>query len=247
VWAVGHPALSFEGRVLAAVLAVGPGAVASARSAAQLWRVDPIGARTVEVLAPHRHRPLDAALVHSTRFLPEIDRRRIGAVPVTSPTRTLVELADVIDLMRLVRAMHEFRFRRLLSIPELRRAERRHRHRRGHPVLVQAIRLHLDGSQGSNSSNEIRFLRMLLARGIPEPLMNVLVFANGGKHVVDFVWMDRKLCVELDDGSHDLPAARRRDPVRNRDLKIAGYDLLRVPTDHMDHGADRIADLFELR
>src|SRR5215208_5790860 len=43
VYAVGHPNIGNEGRWMAAVLACGDGAVLSHRSAAQHWRILPLG------------------------------------------------------------------------------------------------------------------------------------------------------------------------------------------------------------
>lgn len=241
VWAVGHDALSFTSRVHAAVLTIGAGAVASARSAVYLHGVDLMTARTVEVLAPRRHRHLQGVVVHSSRVLTARDTAAAQGVPVTRPARTIVDLADVLEETPLVRMIHEFRVRKLITVRELRDQARRHRHRRGHPSLVRAIERHLAGDRGSVRSNELRFRQLLQARGVPDPLMNVLVVTPGGRYVVDFVWPGLRYCVELDDGTHDLPYARRTDRVRSTDLVAAGYRLLRVPIEWMEEGADRVA------
>lgn len=241
LWAVGHDALSFTARIHAAVLSIGEDAVASARSAVYLHGIDLMTARTVEVLAPRRHRQLDGVVVHSSRFLPARDVTTAQGVPTTRPTRTIVDLADVIDETPLVRMIHEFRVRRLTTVRELRAAARRHRHRRGHPTLVRATDRHVAGDRGSVRSNELRFRRMLLERGVPEPLMDVLVLTPGGRYVVDYVWPGHRYCVELDDGTHDLPYARRHDGQRVRDLTAAGYRVRRVPTYWMEEGADAVA------
>src|SRR4051794_26434919 len=59
VYAVGRPALTREGRWMAAVLACGPGAMLSHRSAAALWGIGEEGGAievTVRTVSPRRRR-----------------------------------------------------------------------------------------------------------------------------------------------------------------------------------------------
>jgi very-short-patch-repair endonuclease len=245
-WAVGHPGISYEGRVMAAVLASGPGAAASARCAAHLMRIDPLGSQTVEVVTPHRHRPLDGVVGHSSRFLPRSNLTTFNRIPITTSTRTFVDLADVVDPLRLVRCMHEARFRGLFDLRAVRRGERRHQHRRGHPVLVRALELHLKGSQGSASNAELRFVRRLVARGIPEPLVGIKVNGSNDRYSLDCWWPDLQLNAELDDHTHDRPANRKRDKERDADLRAVGIEIIRVHEDWIDPGIERVAARFGL-
>jgi very-short-patch-repair endonuclease len=60
--------------------------------------------------------------------------------------------------------------------------------------------------------------------GVPEPLVNT--------HVedieVDFHWPDLKLVLEIDGDGHGRPSTRREDALKERILRAAGYEVLRV-------------------
>ena len=82
VYAVGRRALSREGQWLAAVLACGPGAFLSHRSAAHLWGVTPHEARPIDVairVRSGRRRP--GIKIHCRPSLPEADITRRNGIP----------------------------------------------------------------------------------------------------------------------------------------------------------------------
>ena len=94
VYAVGHMALSSEGRWLAAVLACGEGAVLSHRSAAGLWRLLPPVVRPVDVSVPGgggRRKRGQIRLHRRPSLLPADVTRRLS-IPVTTPAQTLADL-----------------------------------------------------------------------------------------------------------------------------------------------------------
>ena len=88
---------------MAAVLASGTDAVLSHRSAAALWRIVPRWPSTVEVTAPTKHR-LKGIHIHRS---PNADATTHYGIPVTTPARTLVDLADVLNSKQLTRALNE--------------------------------------------------------------------------------------------------------------------------------------------
>jgi len=100
VYAVGHTRLSFEGRCMAAVLALGEGAAVSHRSAAALWgmlraRDGPIEI-TVQGDAGRDKR--NGIRVHrSTSLIAGVTTRRQG-IALTKPRRTLRDLHRTVPL-----------------------------------------------------------------------------------------------------------------------------------------------------
>lgn len=101
VYAVGHTALRDEGRWLAAVLACGPGAVLSHHSAARLWGMwlrDEDRRVHLTTTRDIRHPGL---VVHRTLHLTRADVTVERGVPVTTPARTIVDLADVLTYEQL--------------------------------------------------------------------------------------------------------------------------------------------------
>jgi predicted transcriptional regulator of viral defense system len=90
VYAVGHRPPSPLATAIAAVLACGPDAVLSHRSAAALWRIVPRWPSTPEVTAPTKH-SLKGIHVHRSA---SVDTTTHYGIRVTKPLRTLVDLAD---------------------------------------------------------------------------------------------------------------------------------------------------------
>ena len=115
VYAVGHRPPSPLAAAIAAVLACGPEAALSHRSAAALWRIRPRWPSTLEVSTPtKRQRPG----IHIHRASHAEITTHYG-INVTTPLRTLVDLADVLPPKQLTRALNEAQVQRLVTAAEL--------------------------------------------------------------------------------------------------------------------------------
>jgi predicted transcriptional regulator of viral defense system len=112
VYAAGHTVLTQQARWMAAVLAAGPGAVLSHRSAAALWRIRHTASARIEITAPRKLHPRKNLLPHCA-VLPADETTVNDGIPVTTPARTLLDLADVIPPNQLDRALNEAEIRRL--------------------------------------------------------------------------------------------------------------------------------------
>jgi predicted transcriptional regulator of viral defense system len=99
VYAVGHGEPPWEGRLLAAVKACGPTAAISHVTSEMLWGViEPDEERAIEVTIVGDHRRVHPGIrCHRTTDLPARDRRRVRGIPVTSPARTLLDIAATTD------------------------------------------------------------------------------------------------------------------------------------------------------
>jgi hypothetical protein len=102
-------------------------------------------------------------------------------------------------------------------------------------VLEEAIEAHLAGSAGSKSEKEDAF--HALGRGKwPKAIANVKVLG----HEVDAYWPDLKLIVEVDGRHHQRPRTQRRDRRRDRELKAAGYAVLRFTDVEIEQRPDDV-------
>jgi AbiEi antitoxin C-terminal domain len=94
-------------REMAAVLACGSGAVLSYRSAAALWGLLPYPANSgpvhVTVLAADRRRP--GIRIHRVRELPSDEVTRRHGIPITTPERTILDLAGEVMAAELEQAV----------------------------------------------------------------------------------------------------------------------------------------------
>ena len=211
-------------RPMAAVLAVGDGAVLSHASAADVWELataapDPVDV-TVSSTAGPRSRP--GLRVHRVRDLPPEDVTRHRGVPATSPPRTLLDLASILPARDLSRAVERAERLGLTTHADLTCYLTRRRSCRGAATLIKVLR---PATQMTRSEAERRFLDLIRQARLPEPAANTRV----GGHEVDFLWPSKRLIVEIDGYAyHSSRAAFERDRLRDADLLGLGYRVLRI-------------------
>ena len=227
VYAVGHRAIPRRGEFLAAILACGARAVLSHFSAAELWRLATWPDRYPEVLltgtAPRAHAGI---LVHRTRSLAPVEIRLRDGMPVTSPARTLIDLAGALDHRRLRRLVREAQALRLVTAAELASAVAAHRRRRGVGSLRRIL---ATGPAPTRSVLEDVLLDLLLDAGIARPDVNRSLLVGGRRVVPDFRWPAARLIVEADGAAwHENPTARADDVERQALLEGHGERVVRV-------------------
>jgi predicted transcriptional regulator of viral defense system len=138
VYLVGHPTPMERAREIAAVLACGPGAVVSHRSAGYLWQLLPYPAKPgpVDVTVPGREPARRAGIrIHSVEALARCDIRTIRRIPITIPARTLLDLATVLPPYLLERAVAEAQVRRFVTRADVLDQLERNHGRRGTRAL----------------------------------------------------------------------------------------------------------------
>lgn len=167
VYAVGHRPSGIEARWMAAVLASGPGAVLSHRSAGQLWGVVPRTPALPEVTRPTTPWRRPTVIAHRALLPPDevgVERH----LPVTSVPRTLLDLAAVLTKRQLERALHEAEVGRLtdrLSLPDL---LERYPRRRGAVNLRALLAAKAPPGVTQNEIEEL-FVEFLDEHGLPRP------------------------------------------------------------------------------
>lgn len=227
VFAVGHRRLTQHGSWSAAVLAAGDGAVLSHRSAAALWKLSPFeNQAVVDVTIPTRAgRKRRAGLrIHRPRRFQLDETTDHEGIPVTTPSRTLLDLAAVVSRRRLERAIDEAARLRLCDHDDLLRIIFDSPRRAGSRRLKAVLSMHQIGSTLTRSELEERFLALCRRRALPRPEVNASVLDL----TVDFFWPDAGVAVELDGlGSHGTRAAFQRDRDRDSRLAANGYRTLR--------------------
>jgi predicted transcriptional regulator of viral defense system len=241
VYAVGHLVLSREARWMAAVLACGPGAVLSHRSAAALWGMLNPGSHAIEVTTPRKSRSRGAIHRHFA-VLPADETTTERGIPVTTVPRTLFDLAATSSADVVEHALRESEYRRLhdrLSLPDL---LARYPRRRGAPTVREALRRRRDLPAGRvRSWLELEFLPFLRRNGLPRPQLNVWLEVGGRWIQVDCLWSG-KAVVELDGfAAHGTRTAFREDRARDRRLRVAGYEVTRIAPEQFEAEPEEIA------
>ena len=241
VYAVGHTQLRREGRWFAAVLAGGPGAVLSHADAAALWGIRPTSAAVIDVTVPTQNGRLKRKGLRLHRS------RRLGAgqvtvherIPVTTVARTLLDLADVLSEQALKRAIDETEHLRLFDLAALITVVQGNPGRRG-ATLLRAAQGPLELTR---SELERRFLEIVDRHGLPRPQVNTRIAG----YEVDFAWPDAALVVETDGfAAHGTRTAFVNDRLRDRRLRRAGFETVRLTSDDLAYEAEIAADVATL-
>jgi very-short-patch-repair endonuclease len=167
-----------------------------------------------------------------------IEATTLDGIPITTPERTLIDLAPQLDQRALARAVREAIRLKTTTPSDLLIAVARHRGRRGTRKLHDAVSRYA-GLPLHRAPSDAEALALTLIRdaGFPEPVLN----AQLNREEADLAWPDHHVIVELDgpqfhlDGTEDL----RKQHV----WESAGYTVHRLPTDDVDLHPERLLEL----
>ena len=228
VYAVGRPTLSRHGRWKAAALSAGPGAALSHLSAGALHEIAREGP-AIEVSTPGRSKSRPGILVHRAAELAEHVGVESG-IPVTSPARTLIDIAQRLPASRLAAAANDAMVRGLVDQDRLLAALAAHPGRRGVRTLRRLVERHTFVL--TDSELERRFVPIALRAGLPPPRTRQIV--NGYR--VDFYWPELGLVVETDGlRYHRSPTQQAIDRERDQAHTAAGLTPLRFTHRQVRH------------
>ncbi len=213
---------------MAAVLAGGPDAVLSHRSAGLLWGLVGTATGPVEITRPSRSQTRRPGILGHAALLAKDEIARADGIPVTSPFRTLFDLACVLPPRRLERAMSEADVRCLrdrVSLPQL---LERHPGHRGTAKLRILLNADTPGGTTRNDFEEA-FVALLDANDLPRPRLNADIAVRGRFYEVDCLWEGRRAIAELDGHAvHGTRRAFETDRERDRILLAEGWRAMRI-------------------
>ena len=223
---------------MAAVLACGDGAVLSGRAAGRLLglirgRTDP----EPQVTAP-KQRQIEGIDTHCERNGSPRDRMTWNRIPVTTPARTLVDLAAVVSAAELARAVHQAGIKHGTTPEDVEEVLARRPNAKG----VADLREVLHGDQGKLLSKlERAFIRLLRDNGLPLPVTNRIA----GGRLVDCRWPAHRLTVELDSYRyHRSRHAWELDRRRERQAHARGDQFRRYTWgDVVEHPGPTVGEL----
>jgi very-short-patch-repair endonuclease len=221
VYAVGHANLSREGAFLAAVKACGPTAVLSHYSAAALYGLvrwdDRYPEVTTKTVRAHR-----GIRVHRSQ---RIDATHHKGIPITTPARTLIDLAATLDYRALRRAVREAQ-RNLTTIPQILTTLD---HLGPRPGITNLTNILATGHAPTRSELEDAVLDLLLNAGFQHPDINTPIRRQGRTLIPDFRWPNQQLVIEADGAEwHDDRLTREDDAEKQAILEAHGERVLRI-------------------
>lgn len=237
--------------VLAAVLACGVPAAASHRTAGHIWGLEGVTLPRrpqVLILAP-RHLRVDGVDVRRSRSFRPQDIEVAGGLPVTSLTRTLIDLAGELDDDHLEDALDDAIRRGAVRAKSL-----LHRIDGGPRRGVEGIgRLRellgvRTGRSVAESRPENALRRLLVRKGLGDPEIQYVVRDRGGRIVarVDLAYPDERVAIEYDGYRHHTGRkAYSRDSWRQAGLEEAGWVVRRFTSSDLDECPDRVVAMLE--
>ncbi len=235
VYALAPARQDAQARIAAAVLAGGPGAVASHATAAFLWGFVPRYQPPPEITLTQGDRRPRHILTHRCRSLQPRDVTRQHAVPTTTRPRTALDLAPTLTKTQLTRLVNNARLDGHLRPDALQDILTRNPLHPGTKLLKPFL-----DSPGNTTKSEFEdaFLAFTTRYRLPTPLINTKV--NG--YEVDASFPEHNLIVECDGYDyHKDRAAFESDRERDAHQLARGTPTVRLTRERLEQTPDREA------
>jgi hypothetical protein len=234
----------WEARALAAQLAAGDQAILGRWSAARLLGLTrSTGSTDIDVVVPRGTfvRDVGAVLRTSERLRLGDDTTEVAPFRCGSVPWTVGELATVASPAALARIVARAIAEERTTLEELEAlCERLH-----DVPGVTAFRELLPASRlvvvRSRSRRESQFVRLVVAAGLPRPMVNLQVAdVSGQTRFLDAAWLDYGVFAEIDvHPVHGITIGRRLDGLRQNDL-VPAWIPLRFDENDLDHRPDEV-------
>jgi very-short-patch-repair endonuclease len=226
VFWVGHDAPTELGRETEALLSVRDGAALSHWSAAALLGLWTPAPKVVEVTvddAPASRNP--GVKVHRSRILQSHDVWIRQGLPVTSPSRTLLDIAASASDRQLEVAFDRGITERTLRLSHVRHLLDRAGGHRGRARLADLLDREQGASTMTRSDGEERMLALMRQAGLPIPRVNFPF----GVWELDFYWPEARFVVEVDGHTYHSSRYRfERDRRKDNELRRADIEVMRI-------------------
>jgi len=223
------------------VLAGGEGVVLSHRSAACLWRLLPPASERIDLTCPPGRVVRRKGIVSHESEVRDDEWLVKDGIPVTSPFRTIFDLAAVTGMREVERAFHEAEAWEVTDRVSLSLLLERYPGRRG----ARKVRALLGSKQPvaiTRNDFEEAFLALVDAYGLLRPRMNADLALRGRFFEIDALWEEQRFAVELD--SRSIHGTRKRfesDRQRDRILVAEGWRTMRITWQQLQEEPGEIA------
>lgn len=197
----------------------------------------------IEISVPRWHRPLPRGwIVHESMDLTPQDRTVIDGLPVTTVTRTLIDLGTRVPERVVDAAISEAVRRGMTTLEELaiRRDELSRRGRNGVGVMRTLLADRTDPGERAESALEVAAWTMLRRSGFPMPTLQHWVRDGPFAARLDGAYVPLRVGIEVDSYRHHLhPAGLDGDADRNNQLVAMGWQLLHWTAQHINREPEK--------
>ncbi len=240
VYAVGHRRLSPLGRCTAAGLAAGAGGGLSHRGAVWLWGLPQGLPDILDVSNPRRHRHQRGLRCHRV-LLPPDELTEEEGIPVTIPSRSILDVAPTTESHRLERMIEVAERRELHAPVSYTELLRRYPRRPGTAKLAAILGLHRE-PDWRRSEWEALTRSFCDRHGIRVPRLNYLFHHGDRTYELDGFWPELMLALEFDSWEfHGGRRSFREDRIRDRQLTRAGVRTVRITAYDLGAGEAALA------
>jgi very-short-patch-repair endonuclease len=229
---------TFEQRLWVGWLAVGPGGLVSHEAAAELHGIPNVARNRVTLISAHGwHHQLADITVHQIDDVLNEHRTSWHGLPLTTPARTIVDLASSARPARLLRIVEDSKHARIATYAEV-GACMTSVARRGKPGVAKLTRVldRLTGTRAKTMSTlERQLFELVDTYRLDRPKSQ---FPFPGRQLpngcVDAAYVDAKLIIEVDSRSwHTRIAEIKRDHERDAEAARNGWQTLRILYEHV--------------
>jgi hypothetical protein len=223
VYAVGHLPTAPLARARGALLAVSPRSALGGRSAAAFWGLYARWTFPIEIVSPLKHR-ISTLVARRCGTLLKRDIRTVDGIRVTSPARTLLDIAPRTYSKALHRFHNELRMRKLVDNEQLIDVATRNPRHPGSKLLLALAGA--SSGEPKRSGFELDWVPFATKHKLPAYEMNIHVAGER----IDVLFTPDRLIVELDGwGTHGTKQAFEDD--RDQDsviLAATGIPTMRI-------------------
>jgi very-short-patch-repair endonuclease len=234
---------SLDQLYIAAVLYGGPGALLAGEPAGYKWGLDTCRPLKAHIVTLRNIRDERIRALRTTLRPPAEDRFLVDRIPVTSPTRTLIDLASLVSSHRLQHAL-DSALRKQLTTTDLLQARidaLSQRGRRGIGTLQRFVREAMS-SPTPDSWLERTFISLLRHAGFGQPIRQFTVDVGWRNPIhIDFAYPDLLIGIETDGYEpHSARPQWQEDRRRDAALALRGWLILRFSRDDIVNRPDYV-------
>ena len=238
---------TWDQKALLACWNAGPTALLSHRASTLRWGLDGVTSAPFEVLTDRwARRPSPPARVHEANDIIHADRSSIGPIPVTSPLRTVLDLAGVAARYRVEQAMEDALRRRMFTTQQLgdRFMTYARRGKRGIGTLRPLVSERVGTTIPTGSEFELRAERLAVRAGLPAPHRQFPVQLPMTRVYLDLAWPERRFAIECDGVfDHGTAIQLRWDDDRQNEVQLLGWLILRFTWHKVTRDPDSVIEL----
>jgi hypothetical protein len=197
----------------------------------------------------HRRRHAPGVVWHESRWLDQRDCAAVNGIPVTKPTRTIIDLGVVCEVDAVTAALDDALRRNMTSVARVQHElDAFGPGRLGSDVAQRALDRRRPGDRLPESVLESAFDALVHRFGLPIPVRQHEIRDTSGALVarVDFAYLDARLAIEIDSVRFHAGVAWQEDLRRQNAVGTQKWRMLRFTHDDLQQRpADVAATILE--